>query len=429
MDAADALDRSSLTFPLVCDERQQYEEVEAIDCDHQTKTTSVLKTCFNGLNALSGVGMLSVPYALSSGGWLSLILLFVIAVAAFYSGLLIQRCMDIDSTIRTYPDIGEHAFGKKGKIVLSIFMNTELYLVATSFLILEGDNLHNLFPKMKLEVAGLTISGKKCFTILGGLIVLPTVWFDSLSLLSYVSASGVFSSVIIIGSILWTAVFDGIGFHQEGSVPLNWSGIPTAVSLYAFCYCAHPVFPTLYKSMKNKRQFPNVLLVCFILCTLGYASMAVLGYLMFGSTVESQITLNLPTEELSSKIAIWTTLINPLSKYALMVTPILNTAQNWFPSCCKKSRSFRLFLSTSLVTSSVIVALVIPFFAYLMSLVGAFFSVTASLIIPCLCYLKISGTYRNLGCEMLIIGCIILMGVVVAIVGTYTSLQQIIEHL
>ncbi|CAL8137291.1 unnamed protein product [Prunus armeniaca] len=64
-----------------------------------------------------GVGILSVPYALSSGGWLSLIPIFVIAAAAFYSGLLIQRCMDEDSTIRTYPDIGEHAFGKKGRIV------------------------------------------------------------------------------------------------------------------------------------------------------------------------------------------------------------------------------------------------------------------------------------------------------------------------
>ncbi|KAJ6690001.1 hypothetical protein OIU85_006301 [Salix viminalis] len=38
--------------------------------------TTFLKTCFNGLNALSGVGILSIPYALSQGGWLSLILLF-----------------------------------------------------------------------------------------------------------------------------------------------------------------------------------------------------------------------------------------------------------------------------------------------------------------------------------------------------------------
>lgn len=36
---------------------------------------------------------------------------------------------------------------------------------------------------------------------------------------------------------------------------------------------------------------------------------------------DSQVTLNLPAAQLSSKITIYTTLVNPFSKYALMVTP------------------------------------------------------------------------------------------------------------
>ncbi|CAL8141282.1 unnamed protein product [Prunus armeniaca] len=256
-------DKSSLTLPLILDEGQhepasnKVEEVEPNFHYESTATTSFLKTFFNGLNALSGVGILSVPYALSSGGWLSLILLFAIAASCFYTGLLIKRCMDMDSDIRTYPDIGERAFGNKGRIWLSVVMNLELYLVSTGFLILEGDNLHNIFPGVELEVAGLRIGGKHCFIVVVALIILPTVWLDNLSLLSYVSASGVLASAIILGSILWIGSFDGIGFHQAGS-PVNWNGIPTAVSLYAFCYCAHPVFPTLYTSMKNKHQFSNV---------------------------------------------------------------------------------------------------------------------------------------------------------------------------
>ena len=205
----------------------------------------------------SGVGILSVPYALASGGWLSLILFFTIALAAFYSGLLIKRCMDFDSNIRTYPDIGERAFGSKGRVITSIIMYTELYLVSAGFLILEGDNLSNLFPGVGFEFGGFAIDGKQCFVLIVALVILPSVWLDNLSLLSYLSASGVLASAIILGSILWTGAFDGIGFHQVGT-PLNLSGIPTAVSLFAFCYCAHPVFPTLYTSMKNKHQFSNV---------------------------------------------------------------------------------------------------------------------------------------------------------------------------
>ena len=128
------------------------------------------------------------------------------------------------------------------------------------------------------------------------LIILPTVWLDNLSLLSYLSASGVFASALIILSIIWTATVDGVGFQQKGTL-VNWNVLPTAVSLYAFCYCAHPVFPTLYNSMTNKHQFSNVLLVCFIITTVGYASMAIIGYLMFGDEVESQVTLNLPLDK------------------------------------------------------------------------------------------------------------------------------------
>lgn len=206
---------------------------------------------------LSGVGILSIPYALSSGGWLSLILLFVIAIAAFYSSLLIQRCMDVDSNIRTYPDIGERAFGNIGRILVSIFMYTELYLVATGFLILEGDNLQNLFPNMGIELAGFRLGGRESFVIIVALVILPSVCLDNLSILSYISASGVLASAIILVSIFWVGAFDGVGFHEKGTT-VNWYGIPTAVSLYAFCYCAHPVFPTLYTSMQSKRQFSNV---------------------------------------------------------------------------------------------------------------------------------------------------------------------------
>lgn len=156
--------------------------------------------------------------------------------------------------------------------------------------------------------------------------------------------------------------------------------------------------------------------------------MAVMGYLMFGEAVESQITLNLPVGKLSSKIAIYTTLANPICKYALMVTPIVNAAKQHFPWSLNR-RLLDFLVSTALVISTVIVALCVPFFGYLMSLVGAFLSVTASIILPCLCYLKMQGSDRRFGFEGVIIGAIILSGVAVAIFGTYTALEQIVVHL
>lgn len=186
-----------------------------------------------------------------------MILLLIIASATFYTSMLIKRCMDFDPTITSYPDIGDRAFGTTGRILVSVFMNLELYMVATGFLILSGDNLHNLFPNMNYEFWGLQFGGKQSFILIVALVILPTVLLKKMSILAYVSASAVLASLVIIGSIFWAAMFDGIGFHKSGVV-VNWGGIPTSFSLYAFCYCAHPVFPTLYTSTRNQKQFSKV---------------------------------------------------------------------------------------------------------------------------------------------------------------------------
>lgn len=389
--------------------------------------TSFLKTTFNGLNALSGVGILSIPYALSSGGWLSLPLLLVIAATTFYTGLLIKRCMEADPYIRSYPDIGEKAFGTPGRLIVLVFMHLELYLVATGFLILAGDNLQNLLPNVEIHVYGVVIGGKQSFVLLVAVVMIPMVWIDHMTTLSYVSATGVLASVVILGSILWTGLSDGIGFEHKGQL-LNWSGLPTAFSLYAFCYCAHPVFPTLYSSMRNQKQFSSVLLLCFGFCTFTYVAMAILGYLMFGSALQSQITLNLPMDKLGSKVAVYTALINPIAKYGLMLKPIVDSMENHFKSYCRK-RSYSLFVRSALVGSSVVVALTLPFFGELMSLVGAFLSVSASILLPCFCYLKISGAYRKIGIELVVISLAMVMGFIILVVGTYTSLTQIANEL
>ncbi|KAI3976847.1 hypothetical protein MKX01_008705 [Papaver californicum] len=307
-------------------------------------------------------------------------------------------------------------------MIVSSFMYLELYVVATGFLILEGDNLSNMYPNMSFTLAGVTVYGQQGFVILAALIILPSIWLTDLSKISYISATGILASALIILSVFWVGAED-TGFRAKGRF-FHLNGIPTGVSLYAFCYCAHPVIPTLYTSLKDKRQFSKFLLLCFVLCTISYATMAVLGYLMFGENIKSQVTLNLPTDKLSSKIAIYTTLVTPIAKYTLMAAPIVNAIESSW-GINHNNKTISLLIRTMFLVSSVIVALAIPFFGYPMSLAGAFLSATASIIIPCLCYLKIMGKYRRWGYELVIIIGIILMGISVVIIGTYTSLEQI----
>lgn len=88
-------------------------------------------------------------------------------------------------------------------------------------------------------------------------MILPTMWLNDLGVLSYVSAGGVLSSMIVTVCVFFVGVTKGVGFHGKGRL-FNLNGIPTALSLYTFCYGAHAVFPPIYNSMRRKSQFPRV---------------------------------------------------------------------------------------------------------------------------------------------------------------------------
>ena len=67
-----------------------------------------------------------------------------------------------------------------------------------------------------------------------------------------------------------------------------------------------------------------------------------------------------------------------------------------------------------------------PFFGYLMSFIGSFLSVMATVIFPSLCFLKIYKAKGIRRIEIAAITGILIIGVFVAVTGTYTSVRQII---
>ncbi|KAF3792512.1 Vacuolar amino acid transporter 1 [Nymphaea thermarum] len=331
--------------------------------------------------------------------------------------------MDANPCIRTYQDIGGLAFGTKGRTIVVVLLFCELYLVAVEFLILEGDGLAKLFPTMSFRVGAHTFVANQVFIVLSAFVLLPTVWLKNLKWLAYVSAGGVAASFIILAAVVWAATVDGVGFvHQKGKL-FDLSGMPSAVSVYAFCYCGHSMFPTICSSMKDRTKFTKARLYLQI----NYASMAAIGYLMFGSHVRSQVTLNLPLDKMSSKVAIYVTLINPLTKYALVVTPIALTMEESLLFCNQNITSF--VARTILVATTVLVALAFPFFGYLMALIGSLFSMALSVLLPCIFYLKICKGSRRSIYELVIITAVVLVGCFIAIIGTYSSLRKIIDHI
>ena len=138
-----------------------------------------------------------------------------------------------------------------------IVTNSELYLVDVGLLIVEGENLHKLFPEFMIKLGDFNVDGRQFFVLITALIIFPSMLLIDLSLLSYVSATGVFSCLIILFSIFCVGLFNGVGFHEKGRL-LNVKSLPTAVSLYIVCFAGHSIIPSIYTSMRKTYQFNKV---------------------------------------------------------------------------------------------------------------------------------------------------------------------------
>ncbi|PAN03567.1 hypothetical protein PAHAL_1G000900 [Panicum hallii] len=386
---------------------------------------SYTQAVVNGINVLCGVGILSTPYAIKQGGWVGLVILCLFALLAWYTGVLLRRCLDSKEGLETYPDIGHAAFGTSGRILISIILYVELYACCIEYLILESDNLSKLFPNAHLTIGNLTLNSHVFFAILTTIIVMPTTWLRDLSCLSYLSAGGVIASILGVICLFWAGAVDNVGFENKGTA-LNLPGIPIAIGLYGYCYSGHGVFPNIYSSLKNRNQFPSILFTCIGLSTILYAGAAVMGYKMFGEATKSQFTLNLPENLVVSKVAVWTTVANPITKYALTIIPLAMSLEELLPPNQQKYSNI-IMVRSALVVSTLLIALSVPFFGLVMALVGSLLTMLVTYILPCACFLAIlkrKATWHQVAaCSFIIV-----VGVSCACVGTYSSLSRIIQN-
>tara|TARA_R110002050_G_scaffold268405_1_gene410464 strand:- start:156 stop:854 length:699 start_codon:yes stop_codon:yes gene_type:complete len=89
--------------------------------------------------------------------------------------------------------------------------------------------------------------------------------------------------------------------------------------------------------MKNPAQYPTLVNVTYTAVICYYLITMVIGYLMFGLDVQSEVQLNLINEDgedttgvthIILAVVLWLIVVIPLSKYALMMNPVNLTLEN-----------------------------------------------------------------------------------------------------
>ncbi|GAB4844017.1 Amino acid transporter avt1h [Ancistrocladus abbreviatus] len=273
------------------------------------------------------------------------------------------------------------------------------------------------------------LSKSQLLTVIAVPIALPSLWLRDLSSISFLSIGGILMSVIIFVTVASTAIYGGV--RANHSIPLlHLRKIPDISGLYMFSYAGHIVFPNIYKAMKDPSKFTKVATVSFITVTAFYTALAFMGAKLFGPGVNSQITLSMPQHLLVTKIALWATVLTPMTKYALEFAPFAIQLEHNLPSSMSlRTRTIiRGCVGSILLLVILALALSVPYFHHVLSLTGSLVSVTICIILPCTFYIKIFQ--GELSKHFFILNVILVMlGYLLGIFGTFSSSKSLIETL
>ncbi|XP_077210059.1 amino acid transporter AVT1H-like [Tasmannia lanceolata] len=394
---------------------------------HGKANSSFVHSIINMVGMLIGLGQLSTPYALENGGWVSAFLLVGLGITCAYTSHVMGKCLKENGKSRNFQDIGQQAFGMKGRVIASTFLYLEIFLALVSYTISLSDNLTTVFSGTHFSISWPHLPTSQILTVLAVLVALPSLWLRDLSSISFLSSGGILMSLLIFTTVGWTAAFSGVKVNKKIPV-LQLHKIPGISGLYIFSYAGHIVFPNIYKAMKDPSKFTKVSIVSFTLVTVLYTSLAFMGAKLFGPEVNSQITLSMPRHLLVTKIALWATVLTPMTKYALEFAPIAMQLEHNLPlSMSSRLRMvIRATIGSFLLIGILSLALTIPYFQHVLGLTGSLVSISISIIFPCAFYMKICW-YQISKPTLVLNSILIAIGFLFGVVGTISSSKSLIR--
>lgn len=366
------------------------------------------QTIFNSVNVLIGVGILALPLAFKMSGWIPGLIFFAFAgISTSYTAKLLAKCADVDGSLITFADLAYVSFGPWARIGTSILFSLELIAACVALVVLFADSLDALIPGW----------GDVEWKIVCGIILIP-LGFVPLRFLSFTSVLGILSCLGIVLAIF----VDGlIKPHAPGSIreparthlfPENWMTLPIAFGILMSPWGGHSVFPNIYRDMRHPYKYRRGVNITYSFTFSLDLFMAVVGYLMYGAGVKDEITRNVLLTEppgayphaINVLIVVCVAII-PLTKVPLNARPIISTlelflgldARAMADSAALTGLSgytrgiLKVVLRIAITILFVILAILVPQFDTIMSLLGAVACFTICIILPCAFHLKLFG--------------------------------------
>ncbi|KAJ1959997.1 hypothetical protein IWQ62_004397 [Dispira parvispora] len=382
---------------------------------------------------VAGTGVLQLPFALQEGGWLSLIIMVLSGFIGVYVGNILIRCLYYDSRKRlsSMPEIGGAAFGKIGLYVTYFFHY--LYILGTVciYIILAGDNITNL-----LDQVNAGVPSRVCKLIVAVVMWAPFVAMKSMKEVALLALFGYITTVIVVVIAVVVGFLDMATVHANHDITysvLTITRLPSAIASISFAFSGTVVYPHVEASMKNPQSWPRVVAVSMFSITMMYLIMSICGYAVYGNTTVSPILSNLPAGAAKNVALIL------ISLHVILAAPIMLTTfalevergHNITVDRLGRMREFlvRFTFRTVVVAALYGIAIAIPYFSDVLSLIGALSTCMVFFVFPTIWYIRLYGFKVLRWWEWILCIIILILGVVGVIMGSVQAIQSLIQHI
>ncbi|GFS13239.1 proton-coupled amino acid transporter 4 [Elysia marginata] len=392
---------------------------------------TVFTATFFLVGDVAGCGLLSFPWALSRIGYVGILLIFLFGVGAIYSATLLGRCWMMiserfaeyhDQPVRhPYPLIGQLAFGKTFRKLVSFCVIFTSCGSSVAYLLLISENLMALLPSANISYG--------CWLVIVAAVLCPVCWLgtpkDFWPVALFASLTTSIACVFIIIQIARDAPIVPPAFHA----PLEFKTFLMAFGILCFGFGGHQVFPTIQVDMKKPEKFGTVAAFgfCTVLCM--YVPVAIAGFLVYGSSLEENVLMSLLPGPVQLTAVVLLNL-HLLGGFVILLSPVSLEMEDFFnvPNCfCFR----RVLMRTILVCILLFVALSLPQFGAILALIGGSTMTCIVFIIPATCYLKLSsmkGDWETIEIplhEKVLCIEIIVVGTLAGIAATYSALDAL----
>ncbi|TMS34486.1 hypothetical protein L596_002068 [Steinernema carpocapsae] len=403
-----------------------------------------LLAAFFVIGDIAGGGLIVLPGALKYTGLLGGIILFFVmmCIASYTATLLGENWVILQKKwpeYRThcrkpYPEMGYRGLGSVMRKIVSYSVNFTQFSVAVVYLLLSA----KIIQDSTLLMTGFYISFC-CMIIVVATLLLPVTMLKSPQDFWHVVVAAMFSTGVSCLFIIFGISTDSnVCMNYAEYSPISVGSVVIGMGTFFFSYDGHAAFPTIQHDMKEPHKFGRSVFLAYIIVTLVYMPVSILGYITYGSSIGESIidSIQTPWMQMAANTLI---AVHCILTLVFVLNPLNQEAEEYF-SLPHSFGPERVFCRTVMMILVVFVAESVPTFGPLVNLVGGSTITLTAIVFPCLfnVYLKaqehqaedrvptlIKVVSRTPKPKLLLITTIIVFGVVAGTAATYSAIKDL----